>query len=133
MDQPLALQAVKNLVFLGKAFCNSSSKEPASDGEDSGSDEESKLARIIRSPLPWLFSKLSYQLRTAHLKRRNSAATTVSIIKGEFSHSLTLYIGKLVFGTHLNCTMVRRHDLLYGSKRTGQIFGPYPDTNLPLA
>lgn len=87
LDQPFALQIVKNLVFLGKTFYGTldATQNAEDDSEDESEDDEggenergelSKLERIKRAPLPWLFSKLSYQVRTAHLKRRNTFAAS---------------------------------------------------------
>ncbi|KIM31383.1 hypothetical protein M408DRAFT_7156 [Serendipita vermifera MAFF 305830] len=87
LDQAFSLQVVKNLVFLGKSFCDGinsgdaeAEEQEESDGDESkssDSDEEnqnqtSKEERIMKTPLPWLFSKLSYQVKTAHIKRRSS-------------------------------------------------------------
>ena len=52
----VALQAVKNLFFVGKWFVARASEEDDEDG------------------LPWLFSKLSYQARSAQIARRNRSA-----------------------------------------------------------
>ncbi|KAF8305376.1 hypothetical protein DL93DRAFT_356267 [Clavulina sp. PMI_390] len=98
LDDSLSLQAVKNLFYVGKCFhlwpeCQSSGslstepadaksemdKEPDNDDEevqpefveeetDAGSGVKSKAAE---NPLRWLFSRLSYQARSAHLARRN--------------------------------------------------------------
>lgn len=94
LDQPFSLQIVKNLVFLGKSFCDSpntgvkdANEQDDSDGTDDESSsndgeeqqQRSKEERVIQAPLPWLFSKLSYQVKTAHIKRRSSFIAPVSI------------------------------------------------------
>ena len=81
LDSSLSLQVVKNLFYLGKCFCLVSSARPADDGregvaEDSqdvevNQESEDKLENIRDNPLPWLFSKLSYQARSAWIARRN--------------------------------------------------------------
>jgi U3 small nucleolar RNA-associated protein 20 len=99
LDLPFSLQIVKNLVFIAKSLHNSQGAlveivEDGGQSDDSGSEdeeevsndeekemaEESKTARIARAPLPWLFSKLSYQIKTSHLKRRNSFVAPVNLI-----------------------------------------------------
>ncbi|KAH8831231.1 armadillo-type protein [Flagelloscypha sp. PMI_526] len=61
LDDVMGLQVVKNLFWIGKWF---SSRD--SDKEDDKSEDD--------DPLPWLFSKLSYQLKSAHIMRTNKAA-----------------------------------------------------------
>jgi U3 small nucleolar RNA-associated protein 20 len=95
LDEALALQVVKNLVWLGRAFSvlnshstqhpDDSSSEPEADegeGDDNGDKPEvdnrvDRLKRAERNPLPWLFSKLSYQIKSALIQRRNSVLTRV--------------------------------------------------------
>jgi len=96
LDQSISLQVTKNLVHVAKAFHDNqipnatesdeheSSVESSSDGE-ADQQQESKEKRIFEAPLPWLFSKLSYQIKTAHLKRRNSFVAPVR----EFHHLFT--------------------------------------------
>ncbi|KAG1831616.1 armadillo-type protein [Suillus variegatus] len=88
LDAPLGLQIVKNLFFVGKLFCTVPSSSPSGSntnhtaetdsdgGESDDSAEQSKPTQMSREkssqdPLPWLFSKLSYQARSAHIARRN--------------------------------------------------------------
>ncbi|KAG8869452.1 U3 snoRNP protein [Serendipita sp. 405] len=84
IDQAFSIQIVKNLVFLGKSFYASRNRTQVgadSDSEDGrGTESESsagepdknvKLEQIVQAPLPWLFSRLSYQVKASHLKRRN--------------------------------------------------------------
>lgn len=88
LDAPLGLQIVKNLFFVGKLFCTVPSSSPSGSntndiaeadsdgGESDDSAEQPKPTRMSREnrshdPLPWLFSKLSYQTRSAHIARRN--------------------------------------------------------------
>ncbi|OAX30866.1 hypothetical protein K503DRAFT_806633 [Rhizopogon vinicolor AM-OR11-026] len=87
LDASLGLQIVKNLFFVGKWFCTVPSSSLSgsntdntaevadmdSDGDESDSVEHSTQMSRGRSqdPLPWLFSKLSYQARSAHIARRN--------------------------------------------------------------
>jgi U3 small nucleolar RNA-associated protein 20 len=89
LDQAFSFQIVKNLVYVGKAFYgqgvngtaadehHKDSAESSSEGE-ADREQETKEERILQAPLPWLFSKLSYQAKTAHLKRRNSFVAPVS-------------------------------------------------------
>ncbi|KAG1734522.1 armadillo-type protein [Suillus lakei] len=93
LDAPLGLQIVKNLFFVGKLFCAVSSSSPsgsntndtaerAETDSDGGSDDSAErptqMSRGKHSQdlLPWLFSKLSYQARSAHIVRRNRGNTS---------------------------------------------------------
>jgi len=79
LDAPLSLQIVKNLLYIGKSFYEASvpsAKEEAPQGiADMDSDDEdvteNEREAKAHNPLPWLFSKLSYQVRSAHIGRRN--------------------------------------------------------------
>ncbi|KAG0701153.1 armadillo-type protein [Suillus ampliporus] len=91
LEAHLGLQIVKNLFFIGKLFCTVPSSSPSgcntaeiaemdSDGSESDDSAEhpTQMSRGKRSedPLPWLFSKLSYQARSAHIARRNRGNTS---------------------------------------------------------
>jgi len=98
VDEALVLQVVKNLAWLGRAFSvlnprsthhsddSSSEREAGDDDDDDGDNGDipvgdetvTRLRRAERSPLPWLFSKLSYQIKTALIQRRSSFSTRVS-------------------------------------------------------
>lgn len=85
LDASLSLQVVKNLLYIGKCLYEvsiSPSKETIAeeviadiDGEEENplEDQDAK----DRNPLPWLFSKLSYQVRSAHIARRNRSVSVV--------------------------------------------------------
>ncbi|KAF8525998.1 hypothetical protein BU17DRAFT_83502 [Hysterangium stoloniferum] len=88
LDATLSLQAVKNLFYIGKCFCSMVStsvpgesditieQDPEQNDDSLGhiSEPRDKLEAIKANPLPWLFSKLSYQARSAWLARRNRTA-----------------------------------------------------------
>ncbi|KAG2158692.1 armadillo-type protein [Suillus bovinus] len=93
LDAPLGVQIVKNLFFIGKLFCtvpssltfgsdiNDAAEMDSDVGESDDSAEQSKPTQMSREkrsqdPLPWLFSKLSYQARSAHIARRNRGNTS---------------------------------------------------------
>jgi len=100
VDEALVLQVVKNLAWLGRAFSvlnprstqhpdDSSSEREVGEDEDGddgdipeGGDRADRLKRAERSPLPWLFSKLSYQIKTALIQRRSSSTR----VSSESSH-----------------------------------------------
>jgi U3 small nucleolar RNA-associated protein 20 len=120
LDLPFTLQIVKNLVFIAKSLhnnlvkntendgnSNDSSSEEASEDEEERTTEESKTARIARAPLPWLFSKLSYQIKSSHLKRRSSFVAPVSFINHVPISMTDLLAEQLGFGTNRHFTMVR--------------------------
>ncbi|EGO26080.1 hypothetical protein SERLADRAFT_367707 [Serpula lacrymans var. lacrymans S7.9] len=81
LDAPLSLQVVKNLFYIGKCFSSipvpspdaqkDDDQEVDEDDEDSEPGEEEVENTKEQNPLPWLFSKLSYQARSAHIARRN--------------------------------------------------------------
>lgn len=87
LDAGLSLQAVKNLFYIGKCFhaipyVATVTAEPeldagADDNDDAG-DVDAEPQPKERYPLPWLFSKLSYQIRSAQIARRNQAFASVS-------------------------------------------------------
>jgi U3 small nucleolar RNA-associated protein 20 len=87
LNSTLGLQIVKNLFYIGKCFCAAKSSDPKpsenagdeSDGEEEFVEEESKHEEVHGdNPLAWLFSKLSYQIRSAYIARRNRSASNVS-------------------------------------------------------
>jgi U3 small nucleolar RNA-associated protein 20 len=87
LSSALGLQIVKNLFYIGKCFCAAkvSDPQPAVDVEDENEDEgdpgegESEHEEANRdNPLAWLFSKLSYQIRSAYIARRSRSADCVS-------------------------------------------------------
>ncbi|KAF8622933.1 hypothetical protein AX15_006611 [Amanita polypyramis BW_CC] len=84
LDEPLSLQIVKNLFYVGKCFyClpfGEDSSGDAEDAENNGEDDDiegesgvNENATKQSDPLPWLFTKLSYQVRSAHIARRNKS------------------------------------------------------------
>ena len=84
MEAAAALQVVKNLFFVGKWFIahpRASHTKQGSVGEV-GSEDLAVAELEIRDhdPLPWLFSKLSFQARSAHIARRNTATTEASVV-----------------------------------------------------
>lgn len=81
LDQALGLQIVKNLFFIGKCFCAIPLPDLKTvDTEGGVSDGEGEGEELGENLLPWLFSKLSYQIRSAHIAKRNrlSASTNWS-------------------------------------------------------
>jgi U3 small nucleolar RNA-associated protein 20 len=80
LDAALGLQIVKNLFYIGKCF----SSIPVPSGADSDATEVMHLPDHLeddgsaKNPLPWLFSKLSYQIKSAHIARRNRTSRAVS-------------------------------------------------------
>ena len=93
LDEPLSFQIVKNLFYIGKCFnaiefrtANSADEDEGEDGEDDeyyeeqhdGGERETSGTKD-RHPLTTLFSKLSYQARSALIRRRSKARSTVSL------------------------------------------------------
>lgn len=83
VETTVALQAVKNLFFVGKWFVvrrssTEEGKESESDDDgEEGEDGESLFSKGRSDALPWLFSKLSYQARSAQIARRNKSTAPV--------------------------------------------------------
>ncbi|KAJ7773253.1 armadillo-type protein, partial [Mycena metata] len=78
LDEALSLQVVKNLFYIGKCFYAvplSPSEALAAEKNAPSGEEEVQDAKDL-NPLPWLFSKLSYQIRSAHIARRNRSFST---------------------------------------------------------
>jgi U3 small nucleolar RNA-associated protein 20 len=87
LNSTLGLQIAKNLFYIGKCFCAAKDSNPRptedieveSDGEEDlgegGSEHEDVHGD---NPLAWLFSRLSYQIRTAYIARRNRSTSSVS-------------------------------------------------------
>ena len=76
LDENLSLQVVKNLFFIGKCFCLMPIERPTGGSEKVSEDDD----RYAKSPLPWLFSTLSYQIRSAHIARTSRAASQVPFL-----------------------------------------------------
>jgi len=82
LDESLSLQIVKNLFYIGKCFSAlpvPSDHQPApSDEQEDEDDEETEEVEDSkgRHPLRWMFSKLSFQARSAHIARRNKSAVS---------------------------------------------------------
>jgi U3 small nucleolar RNA-associated protein 20 len=77
LDESLGLQVVKNLFYVGKHFyldTDSQENDQASINLNDGANEGA--ASQDRS-LPWLFSNLSYQIKSAHIARRNRQSSFV--------------------------------------------------------
>lgn len=107
LDEQLGLQIVKNLFFIGKCLSevpfswtvshshkedgegdvrndddiesdseidNNEYKEVGSDAEDGKGKEKGS-----GNPLSWLFSRLSFEARSAHIRRRNKQSNSVSV------------------------------------------------------
>lgn len=89
LDEALSLQVVKNLFYAGKCFClwKIESVEVTGDVAEEGDVDDEALEDnlnskkdkgAVQNPLPWLFSKMSYQARSAHIARRNRTTADVS-------------------------------------------------------
>ena len=84
LDTTQNLQIVKNLFYVGKCFdCIplSDSTTGTKDMPDQDEDGEPGITNeensISNNPLPWLFSTLSYQIRSAYIARRNRSSVKV--------------------------------------------------------
>lgn len=75
LDSNLGLQVVKNLFFIGKCFAL---VDQTNDLEPTEPENEEVTPRVEDHPLSWLFTKLSYQIRSNLLARRNRFKNQVS-------------------------------------------------------
>ena len=82
LGEDLSLHIVKNLFYFGRCFSDIP-LSTAEDGEDSdgGGNElqQGSEEKKGRHPLRWLFSRLSFQARSAYIARRNKAFVSVGI------------------------------------------------------
>ncbi|QRW12832.1 U3 snoRNP protein Utp20 [Ceratobasidium sp. AG-Ba] len=88
-DESMSTQVVKNLFYVGKAFAivyelaglgegqgsesHEASEEEIAGNENTDEIEENGTTKALANPLAWIFSKLSYQARSAHIARLNRA------------------------------------------------------------
>lgn len=72
LDTALSLQIVKNLFYVGRCFY-------AIPMDISDAATEKQHDQEKDHPLPWLFSKVSYQVRATHIARRNRSIAAVSL------------------------------------------------------
>jgi U3 small nucleolar RNA-associated protein 20 len=94
LDETLGLQIVKNLFYIGKCFCSMAAPARSNDrdeddvsgpGEDGDGDEITEPGNGVgENLLPWLFSKLSYQVKSAHITRRNRSSSAVRRLFHDF-------------------------------------------------
>jgi U3 small nucleolar RNA-associated protein 20 len=76
----LSLHIVKNLFYFGRCFSNMPFPTAEDDDEsDGGADgaQHGSTGNNGRRPLRWLFSRLSFQARSAYVARRNKAFVSV--------------------------------------------------------
>jgi U3 small nucleolar RNA-associated protein 20 len=80
LDETLGLQVVKNLFYIGKCFyaVPLAAHSPEDDHSFDETNEDLKDPNKT-NPLPWLFSKLSYQIKSAHIERRKRSSSPVCL------------------------------------------------------
>jgi len=89
LNSALGMQIVKNLFYIGKCFCATKIPHPqhaehedleSEDDDEDAVEQEGEPTNDLNhdNPLAWLFSKLSYQIRTALIVRRSRSASSVS-------------------------------------------------------
>ena len=80
LGEDLSLHIVKNLFYFGRCFSNIPfpTEEGGDDNDDSADEAQQGSAENKgRHPLRWLFSRLSFQARSAYITRRNKAFLSV--------------------------------------------------------
>ena len=83
LGEDLSLHIVKNLFYFGRCFSNipfltTEEGHDSDDGEGEGQQDSTESKG--RHPLRWLFSRLSFQARSAYVTRRNKAFVSVRLI-----------------------------------------------------
>ncbi|KAF9461849.1 armadillo-type protein [Collybia nuda] len=81
LDDALGLQVVKNLFYVGKCFDTISVPDDSTEDKTDENFDDDTNENVEKDPkqhnlLPWLFSKLSYQIKSAHISRRNRTFST---------------------------------------------------------
>lgn len=82
LGEDLSLHIVKNLFYFGRCFSKIplSTAEEDDDGNDDGDElQQHSTEKEGQHPLRWLFSRLSFQARSAYIARRNKAFVSVCI------------------------------------------------------
>lgn len=82
LGEDLSLHIVKNLFYFGRCFSNLSFPTSGDDDDsDDGGDDvrPDSMGNKGRHPLRWLFSRLSFQARSAYIARRNRAFVPVCV------------------------------------------------------
>ena len=83
LGEDLSLHIVKNLFYFGRCFSCipfPTTTEDEDDSDDNEGEAQQDLAENKgRHPLRWLFSRLSFQARSAYIARRNKAFVYVRI------------------------------------------------------
>ena len=82
LGEDLSLHIVKNLFYFGRCFSNIpfQSSEEGDDSDDSADEaQQNSTGNKGRHPLRWLFSRLSFQARSAYIVRRNKAFVSVGV------------------------------------------------------
>ena len=78
LDEALSLQVMKNLFYIGKCFYAILIADgQAEDDHFDDNNEDMEKDPKQMNPLAWLFSKLSYQIKSAHIERRNRSSSAV--------------------------------------------------------
>ena len=82
LGEDLSLHIVKNLFYFGRFFSNIPfpTNEGEEDGDNDGDEAQpDSTENKGRHPLRWLFSRLSFQARSAYIARRNRAFVPVCV------------------------------------------------------
>ena len=115
LDEALSVQVVKNLFYVSKCFYSIpvgedfSEKEDVmedGDGDEAEADQDDQEAKKRNDPLPWLFSKLSYQLRSSYIARRNKGERPVRFHDSLIMSCSYINSGKLASAAISNLAMV---------------------------
>ncbi len=153
LDEQLGLQIVKNLFYVGKCFCALEFRHEAGDGEkddvadqedasdddgsEAGSDGEGKLQAEdgAQHPLSRLFSRLSFQARSALIRRRNKARSPVRPFKSVTAFSIDAErrgcTGDLGATAIIGAEMVRSDGLIHAGRPRRALPAAHTEPRLP--
>ena len=80
LGEDLSLHIVKNLFYFGQCFSNIPLSTTEDGGDDDGDEpQQDPTEKKGRHLLRWLFSRLSFQARSAYVVRRNKAFVSVRV------------------------------------------------------
>lgn len=143
LDASLSMQIVKNLFFVGKWFCAAPSSSlsgsyteevadtDSDDDETHDAEHPTKTSggKHSQDPLPWLFSKLSYQARSAHIARRNRGSASVSSVHTTYFSLIFPSLGSnnLVACSPLNFAILCCHGISHAKQSSGAVLATHTD------
>ena len=133
LGEDLSLHIVKNLFYFGRCFSHIPLPvaEDGDDSDDGGDEPQRDSTEKGRHPLRWLFSRLSFQARSAYIVRRNKAFVSVSVIPSSHDISSLSSPARLVAPALGGFEMVCSDDHTSERRSHRKLSRPYSHTCLP--